>query len=92
MVKYLSDARRLESLQGRWTREIHGLSGKEYVDRLRSTGLFSIHDTLLRIDLVMVWKNFHSDIVDLGLESLFEVVRDVGTRGHRFKLAIPVCR
>ena len=39
----------------------------------------------------MVWKSFHSD-VDLGLESLFEVARDVGTRGHRFKLAIPVCR
>ena len=90
-VKYLCDARRLESLQRRWTREIHGLSGMEYVDRLRSTGLFSIHGRLLRIDLVMVWKSFHSD-VDLGLESLFEVARDVGTRGHRFKLAIPVCR
>ena len=63
----------------------------EYVDRLRSTGLFPIHGRLLRIDLVMVWKSFHSD-VDLGLESLFEVARDVGTRGHRFKLAIPVCR
>ena len=23
---------------------------------------------------------------------MFEVARDVGTRGHRFKLAIPVCR
>ena len=29
---------------------------------------------------------FHS------LESLLEVARDIGTRGHRFKLAIPVCR
>ena len=64
------------------------MSGMEYVD---STGLYSIHGTLLRIDLVMVWTSFHLD-VDLGLESLFEVARDVGTRGHRFKLAIPVCR
>ena len=61
------------------------------MDRLRSTGLFSIYGSLLRIDLVMVSKSFHSD-VDLDLESLFEVARDVGTRGHRFKLAIPVCR
>ena len=36
-------------------------------------------------------ESFHSDI-DLGSESLFEVARDVGTRGHRFKLTIPVCR
>ena len=40
---------------------------------------------------MMVWKSFHS-YVDLGLESLFEVPRDVGTRGHRFKLPISVCR
>ena len=26
------------------------------------------------------------------MESLFEMARDVGMRGHRFKLAIPVCR
>ena len=61
-VKYLGDARRLESLQRRWTREIHGLSGMEYVDRLCSTGLFSIYGRLLRFDLVMVWKRFHTDV------------------------------
>ena len=65
--------------------------GMEYADRLRITGLYSIHGRLLRIDLVIVWKSFHSD-VDLGLESLFEVARDVDTRVHRFKLTIPVCR
>ena len=65
--------------------------GMEYVDRLRSTGLYSIHGRLLRIDLVMAWKSFHAD-VDLGLKSLFEVARDVGTRGHRFEISIPVCR
>ena len=48
----------------------------KYVDRLRSTGLYSIHDTLLKIDLVMAWKIFHSD-VDVDLESVFEEARDV---------------
>ena len=61
------------------------------MDRLRSTGLFSIHAKLLRIDLVMVWKSIHSDVY-LSLDSLFEVARDVGTRGHRFKLAMSLCR
>ena len=91
LSKYLCHARMLESLQRRWTREIHGMSRMEYLDRLRSTGLYCTHGRWLRIDLVMVWKSFHLD-VDLGLESLFEVAGDVGTRGHRFKLAIPVCR
>ena len=88
--KYLSEARRQESLQRHWTREIHGMSGMEYVDRLCSTGLYSIHGRLLKIDLVMVWKAFHPGF-DLGLESLFEVACDVGTKGHKFILAIPVC-
>ena len=84
-------ARRLESLQRRWTREIHGISGMGYVDRLRNTGLYSIHGRLLRIHLLMAWKSFYS-YVNLGFKSLFEVARDVGTRRHRFKLAIAVCR
>ena len=61
------------------------------VDRLRSPGLYSVHDILLRIDLEMAWMSFHSD-VNLFSESSFEVTRDVCTRGTRFKLAIRVCR
>ena len=57
----------------------------DYVEKFRSTGLYSTRGTLLKIDLLMFWKTFHSD-VDLYLGSLFEVARDVGTRGHRFKL------
>ena len=57
-------------LERLWLREIHGMSGIDYVDRLYCTGLFSIHGRLLRINLVLVWKSFHPD-VDLDLESLF---------------------
>ena len=49
------------------------MSGMECVHRPCSTGLYSIHAKLLRIDLVMVRKSFQSDI-DLGLDALFEVV------------------
>ena len=30
-------------------------------------------------------------MVDVGLSEVFELARDLGTRGHNFKLAIPVC-
>ena len=73
-----------------WTREVHGMSGMEYVDILRNTGFYFIRGQLLRIDLVLFWKSFHSD-VDLCWNSLFEVTRDIGTRRHRFELDIPVC-
>ena len=90
-VGYLRDIRRLESLQRRWTREIQGMGGLDYASRLRSLGLFSIKGRLLRIDLIKVWKCFHME-VDLGLLGIFELARDVGTRGHTYKLSIPVCR
>ena len=53
-VKYLREDRRLESLQGRLKREIHSMSEMECADRLRSTGLYSNHGRLHRMDLVMV--------------------------------------
>ena len=67
------------------------MSGMDYVDRLRSMGLYSINGTLLRIDLLILWKSFNSDVV-LGLESFPEMAGDVGSRGDRFKLFSPVCR
>ena len=90
-VGYLGDMRRLESLQRRWTREVDGLGGVEYVRRLHALGLFSVKGRLLRIDLVKVWKCFHSE-VEVGLGDLFERARSERTRGHRYKLSIPVCR
>ena len=65
--------------------------GMEYDFRLRSLGLFSVRGRLLRIDLIKVWKCFHAE-VDLGLVELFERARFGRTRGHRYKLSIPVCR
>ena len=90
-VGYLRDSRRLESLQRRWTREVVGMNGLEYVSRLKNIGLFSIKGRFLRLDLVKVWKCFHAEI-DIGLLNVLELATNVGTRGHSFKLSIPVCR
>ena len=78
-VKYLTDARGLESLQRRWTREIYGMLRMEYVDWLCSTSMYYIDVKLHRIHLVIARKIFHSN-VDLALEFFFEVARVVDTK------------
>ena len=90
-VGYMMDDRRLERLQRAWTRQIHGLSELSYHDRLSRIKMFSVYGRLLRVDLVTVWKAFHAE-VDVGLSSVFEMANPVGTRGHNYKLAIPICR
>ena len=90
-VGYLCDIRRLESLQRRWTSEVEGIGGLEYPNRLLSLGLFSVRGRLLRLDLIKIWKCFHPR-VDVGLLSLFEHAGGGITRGHRYKLSIPICR
>ena len=88
---YQRNTRRLQSLQRRYTREYHSMLEIKNTDRLHSTSLYYIHRRIHRIELVMVRKSFHSK-VDLGLDSLFEVAHNVGTRVRKFKLFIPVCR
>ena len=89
-VGYLGDMNRLESLQRRWTREVDGLRGLDYEDRLQRCGLFSVRGRLLRQDLIRLWKAFNSE-VDVGLSGIFERAAEVNTRGHRWKLSVPVC-
>ena len=90
-VGYLGDTRVLEGLQRRWTREISGMAGVEYEDRLRRLNLFSVYGRLLRKDLINIWKVMHSR-EDLGLLALFDMGVDPRNRGHRFRLRVPVCR
>ena len=90
-VGYMRDNRRLESLQRSWIREVVGMNGLDYVSRLRNIGLFSIKGRLLRLDLIKVWKCFNAE-TDVGLINVLELATNVGTRGHNFKISIPVCR
>ena len=89
-VCYLEDERRLKRLQREWTREIIGLTGLDDVSRLKKIGLYSIKVPLLRIGLLQIWKEFYSDI-DVGLSDIFEYARNTRTRGHAYKLSIPLC-
>ena len=51
---FLGDLRRLESIQRRWTREIEGLEGMSYTERLKELELYSVYGRLLRADLIKV--------------------------------------
>ena len=90
-VGYLEDVRRLESVQRRWTREIDGLAGLDYVTRLKTIGLYSIQGRLMRADMIKIWKAFNGE-VDAGVKDMFEMAQSIGTRGHSLKMSIPVCR
>ena len=90
-LEYLTDTRMLESVQRRWTKKVVGLSDLNYHSRLRVLGLFSIQGRLLRADLIKIWKAFHPS-VDVGLSAVFELSRSNITRGHEYKLMMPISR
>ena len=85
---YLGDVRKLESVQRRWTANVSGLEGLDYPTRLRRLNLFSIKGRHKRSDLIKVWKAFRSDVDIIGL---FEREFHTSTRGHSYKLSVPLC-
>ena len=90
---YVGDLQKLEAVQRRWTKQITGLYETEYSERLRKLNLYSIRGRLLRIDLIKMWKVFHTEIGDeVGLLSMLDRSSHSATRGHCYKLAVPRCR
>ena len=92
-VGYVGDVKRLEAVQRRWTKHVEGCWELAYPERLRTLGLYSVYGRMLRADLIKVWKAFYpSGVFDSGLSSIFEVHGHRATRGHSYKLSVPVCR
>ena len=56
---YIGNARLLESVQRRWTKQIQGLSSLSYSERLKSLNMYSTQGRLLRQGLVYAYKIFH---------------------------------
>ena len=90
-LEYLTDTRMLEAIQRRWTKQIDAYENLDYDTRLRQLGLFSLEGRRLRADLIKLWKAFHP-VVDVELTTLFDFPRVNVTRGHEYKIAMPVCR
>ena len=83
---FIGDLRLLESVQRRWTKCIDGLQELPYSERLRLLDLYSVQGRLLRADMLKCWKIFHGKC-GVAPGDLFVMAPNVGTRGHRYKLA-----
>ncbi len=86
---YISDLQLLESVQRSWTKKIVGFSDLSYADRLSRLDLFSIKASLLRSDMIMVWKILNGQCFHLSDLFIRRIV--AGTRGHSKKVFIPAC-
>ena len=86
---YLGDLSRLERVQRRWTRSVRGLQETPYDERLKILNLFSFQGRLLRADLILVFKMFHN-LCSINPLEFFQLRQDSRTRGHRFKICVPV--
>ena len=82
---YITDLNLLEKIQRHWTRQIQGLENLRYEERLQSLSLYSLHGRLLRADLIMVWKIFHSEST-INPDDLFILNPPSSTRGHKYKI------
>ena len=90
-VGYKGDDKKLERLQRRWTRNIHGLENLQYHERLQCLNLFSVQGRLLRYDLIQVWKIISGNSC-IPIQTMFEINTYTATRGHPYKLRVKRCR
>ena len=85
-TSYVRDSNLLESVQRRWTRNIAGMEGLDYQERLRRLELYSVKGRFLRADLLKCWKVFHNKCA-INPEEIFNLAPHSGTRGHALKLS-----
>ena len=84
---YVSDIKRLEQVQRRFTKRIPGLRYKSYQERLQILNLQSLELRRLQLDLSFLYKLLHGK---LALNhSKFFVLKNSITRGHRWTLNKP---
>jgi Reverse transcriptase (RNA-dependent DNA polymerase)/Endonuclease-reverse transcriptase len=86
----LADIDRLEDVQRYFTKRLCGLWDVPYVDRLRRCGLQSLELRRTISDLVLCYKIVHK-LIALNIEDFFVFDTNSVTRGHCFKMRIPLC-
>ena len=85
---FLGDVDLLESVQRRWTKQVHNLSTLSYPDRLTNLNLFSTQGRLLRADLILCYKIFNN-LSPIKPTDLFVMSPHSGGRGHKHKIFVP---
>lgn len=87
----VTDIDRLENVQRYFTKRLKGLWDVNYVDRLLICSLKSLELRRLLADIVLVFKIVHK-LIALKFDDFFELDTNNVTRGHNFKLRVPLCR
>lgn len=88
---YLKDIRLIESVQRSFSRRIPGLGNLPYSERLKRLNLDMLQLRRLRADLILCYQIIHG-LVDLPFDSYFKYAPHGPTRGHQWKLYLPLAR
>ena len=84
----LTDIRRIEAVQRRFTKKLNGLSSLSYSERLRLLGLATLEERRIRADLIFTYKLLFG-MTSLNINEFFTLCPSTVTRGHQFKLFLP---
>ena len=88
----LSDIDRIEKIQRSYTKKLDGLTNLSYSDRLLACNLPSLELRRLRNDLILCYKIVHH-LIAINFFDFFQLdVNSHGTRGHTYKLVLPLAR
>ena len=90
-TNYVTNTRKLESIQRRWSSNIQGLKDISYAERLQSLDAYSIKGRLLRYDLIKMWKILHSES-PIPPYLILTKTLNPNTRGHPLKLYVEYVR
>ena len=81
---------KIESVQRRFSKRLHGLSAYSYDARLAYLGIERLEVRRLKADLIMYYKILHN-FIDVDSKMFFSLVNSGVTRGHPLKLKKPLC-
>ena len=87
----LGDIDRLEDVQRYFTKRLDGLWDLSYENRLIVCSLRSLELRRLLNDLILCFKIVHK-LISLSFSDLFELDPNQRTRGHNYKIRLPLCK
>ncbi len=87
----IKDIEAVEKVQRRFTKRLPGLSNLAYCQRLAKLNMDSLELRRIRADLIFMYKIVFG-IIDLDCEDFVVLRKDDNTRGHHFKLYLPISK
>ena len=88
---FVRDIELIERVQRMFTKRIPGFSHMAYDERFRALNMKKLAYRRLEKDLIMVFKILNG-LVDIDCEAICDLYAVTRTRGHSFKLVVPLWR